>query len=534
MSKLEGFIERSRFLMLVVVFSTLMSPVKCLGWRNTISPKGKSAEDNFFASPVSFINVHVASDAYATALTELRELESEPLCHRIAARLLVGNCQLLDGQNEATVLTDTGRAARDFMDFFAASLAICDLERANFDIPTSCSKFRETVLANLPTPSKPQLHVATAEIDGCLEGLARSDSAWSTWVSYRHKALRFCEAARAENEKDQHIVLHQKLAIILDRLTRQAENETQEHVQNLERIFRKSNENVEAMTAYTEKFETLTLRLNNIIGSALSDSAQTQVAIQNSMEGAKTLDHFMEALLSRMRLREKEMSQGYEVAIRTATEVATRDVAEIAQVLRAVSVNSLALQAQLQKSEDQVLSVVRQQETIQKTMEELQGIAGIVLEKQITQDRILESTHNRTSNILSSLEVATMTISTLRKPLLKLGTAAWWPYVICPVASLTLGSYGLPPSLTRNLALLGLGKKQDALDVVWGLTDSSTGELAGFFLSLARTSQHYEAASQFLSSSITSNNWHLRHMTANDYNSTTYSDTVSAGSNIEI
>lgn len=114
---------------------------------------------------------------------------------------MVGNCQLLDGQNEATVLTDTGRAARDFVDFFAASLAICDLERANFDIPAPCYKFRETVLAELPAPSKPRLHVATAEIDKCLEGLARSDSAWSTWVSYRHKALRFCEAARAENEK---------------------------------------------------------------------------------------------------------------------------------------------------------------------------------------------------------------------------------------------------------------------------------------------------------------------------------------------
>lgn len=97
-------------------------------------------------------------------------------------------------------------------------------------------------------------------------------------------------------------------------------------------------------------------------------------------------------------------------------------------------------------------------------MENLQGIADVVLEKQMTQDKILESAHNQTSNILSSLEVATLTVRTLQKPLLKLGTAAiWWPYVICPVTSLTLGSYGLQPSLTRNLALLGLGKKQEAL-----------------------------------------------------------------------
>lgn len=138
---------------------------------------------------------------YNIALRELQELESEPLCHRIAARLLVNNCHLLDGQDEATVHIDSGRATRDFVDSYAASLAICDLERGSFSIPPSCSKFREAALAALPVPAQPQLHVSTPEIDECLEGLARSDSAWNTWVSYRHKALRFCEAARADNEK---------------------------------------------------------------------------------------------------------------------------------------------------------------------------------------------------------------------------------------------------------------------------------------------------------------------------------------------
>jgi hypothetical protein len=32
-----------------------------------------------------------------------------------------------------------------------------------------------------------------------------------------------------------------------------------------------------------------------------------------------------------------------------------------------------------------------------------------------------------------------------------------WLYVGCPVASLVLGSYGLPPSLLRNIVLVALG-----------------------------------------------------------------------------
>lgn len=151
---------------------------------------------------------------YSMALNELQELESEPLCHRIAARLLVNNCQLLDGRDDETILTDSGRAARDFVDSYAASLAICDLERGSFAIPSACSKFQESTLARIAPPTKPQLHVTTAEIDDCLEGLAQSDSAWNTWVSYHHKTLRFCEAARADNEKGRYtgILLGEKEA----------------------------------------------------------------------------------------------------------------------------------------------------------------------------------------------------------------------------------------------------------------------------------------------------------------------------------
>lgn len=143
---------------------------------------------------------------YAIALSELQELESEPLCHRVAARLLVSNCQLLDGKDEATVLTDSGRQLRDFIDSYAASLAICDLERGRFSIPSGCAKFRESSLSLLSPNDEPTLHVSSKEIDLCLSALGTSDSAWNTWVSYRHKALRFCEAARADNEKGSYQV----------------------------------------------------------------------------------------------------------------------------------------------------------------------------------------------------------------------------------------------------------------------------------------------------------------------------------------
>lgn len=134
-------------------------------------------------------------------MSELEELQSEPLCHRVAARLLVNNCQSVDGKNDATVLTDSGRQIRDFVDSYAASLAICDLERGSFSIPKECAKFREPSLSQIAMHDEPQLHVSSHEIGFCLSALAASDAAWTTWISYRHKAVRFCEAAMADNEK---------------------------------------------------------------------------------------------------------------------------------------------------------------------------------------------------------------------------------------------------------------------------------------------------------------------------------------------
>lgn len=136
-------------------------------------------------------------------LDELQKLELEPLCHRVAARLLVNNCQLIDGKDEATIHIDSGRQVRDFVESYAASLAICDLERGSFAIPAACAKFREPSLRQIAITNETQLHVSSEEIGLCLSALGVSDAAWNTWISYRHQALRFCEAARADNAKGQ-------------------------------------------------------------------------------------------------------------------------------------------------------------------------------------------------------------------------------------------------------------------------------------------------------------------------------------------
>jgi hypothetical protein len=80
----------------------------------------------------------------------------------------VNNCQLVDGKDVATILTDSGRQFRDFVDSYAASLTICDLERGSFAIPKEGAKFREPSLSQIAVRHEPQLHVSPGEIGLCL------------------------------------------------------------------------------------------------------------------------------------------------------------------------------------------------------------------------------------------------------------------------------------------------------------------------------------------------------------------------------
>lgn len=80
----------------------------------------------------------------------------------------------------------------------------------------------------------------------------------------------------------------------------------------------------------------------------------------------------------------------------------------------------------------------------------------------------LRQAQSSADQILSTLDTAATTATSFTASLSSaIGIQGWWPYIYCPAASLLMGSYGLPPSALRNIALVGLG------------------EVAGFFISHA-------------------------------------------------
>lgn len=317
----------------------------------------------------------IRSALYQLALTELQELEAEPLCHRVAARLLVNNCQLLEGKDDVTVLTDSGRRARDFVDSYAASLAICDLERASFKIPQACEPFREPTLSRIPLGDKAQLHVPEAQIRACLTGLGESPSAWNTWVSYSHKAGRFCEAARADHEKSmriltiilkddiatnspaQNILVFQKLTRVMAKLTDDVEAELQRRMEVWDTVAQDTTERLGRILPMADSLWERMGDIKSLLQNGLASSVrETAMSAEEGAQSAQALQQLLGILVRTVLESNSELAFAHEQSIERVSQRTGSEMDVINAAMQGAFASALSLQREI-VSEDCMVGI---------------------------------------------------------------------------------------------------------------------------------------------------------------------------------
>ncbi|KAH9907187.1 hypothetical protein F4778DRAFT_526207 [Xylariomycetidae sp. FL2044] len=401
-----------------------------------------------------------APDPYDVALQELQQLESEPLCHRIAARLLVSNCQLLEGKDEATVLTDSGRKTRDFVDSYAASLAICDLERGNFVIPRECQMFREPTLTQLPVQKTAVLHVTSGQIDQCLSSLGTSDSAWNTWISYRHKALRFCEAARADNERAQNVLLFQRVTKIMSKLADDVDARFDERMQDLDLRADATGERIDRLSPQLDALQNGMANMEGFLTGRLSHAMKTSASsVDDSIKSAANLQKMLEIMLKGAVDSHAEAAAVHEQSLQVMNHQAESEIGSMMAVVAAAMTSTTSLLNQLELSRQHTTELEYRQEKIEKGMEDLLDITETLSTKYKDHANLLQEAQNMTNDILYILEDTASSAATVGDSFARQSAATfWWPYIWCPAASLVMGSYGLPPSALRNIGLVALGE----------------------------------------------------------------------------
>ncbi|KAJ2894856.1 hypothetical protein MKZ38_007174 [Zalerion maritima] len=396
---------------------------------------------------------------YAVAIKALEELKSGPFCHQIAAVMLHNNCKLLEGKDDAAVLTDTGRRMTDFVDSYAASLAICDLERGAFAIPSSCSKFTESSLRRVSDTGRAELHVNTREIEECLAGLGKDPSAWNTWVSYKHKALMVCEAGRADSNKAQSVLLYQRLAKVVEQLLNGVEHEMHTTMQHFESRVQETSESLDKLNPQVDNLRVGMQRVENLLSKNIEESIKkSSDAINAGVQNAANLQDMIGKMLKAVLETHTDVGAAHEKSLAHVRRRADEELNVFMSAVAAAIASSATLQDQIELSRIQSEQLAQRQEALEAGMEKLITVTDTLANDQNKQAYQLTLANNITSDLLDTLETATASAASVNTSLLSKSGSKWWLYVVCPAASLVFGSYGLPPSALRNIGLLALGE----------------------------------------------------------------------------
>jgi hypothetical protein len=94
--------------------------------------------------------------------------------------------------------TQSGDLIQDYIDSFAASLAICDLKAADASITRSCESFQDSTLREIATTNIRGLHATRAQIGHCMKGLHADQNSWVSFNGNKETANSLCRTAKED------------------------------------------------------------------------------------------------------------------------------------------------------------------------------------------------------------------------------------------------------------------------------------------------------------------------------------------------
>jgi predicted ATPase len=148
-----------------------------------------------------------------------------------------------------------------------------------------------------------------------------------------------------------------------------------------------------------------------------------------------------------------EMAFSHERALATMDSRAEDSLEVVAQFMTALAASSASLEAQLEQSRLHAIKQAQRQHVVEQSLLKIMDITADMSARHMHQNELLIEATNRTREIvdqLGSFAPLSSIFSSIK--------FNWWPQIVSPIVFLVAGSFGLPPSLLRNLALLSLGE----------------------------------------------------------------------------
>ncbi|KAH8601289.1 hypothetical protein B0O99DRAFT_736507 [Bisporella sp. PMI_857] len=391
-------------------------------------------------------------EIYTKAILELKRLEEEPICHRVAAQLLMNNCRGLENMGDSEYQFHSAHLQRHHVESFAASLALCDLERGGFIIPPACVQFTSSYLMRASHGAKGRLEVSPDQVGSCLGALGQDHSHWMTWLSYRDKALLFCRAARFDIDKDQAILSHKKLTQIMAEFADGLD-------EDLRSIKQKMSDQAHATDSYFEGMKSQAEHLKNkiqvSIDSISTDFKEAASSIKTTIGSTKDLQRILRNLIESLMQSNAEIAASRERALSVTTNRAKSEMEDLSLLAGETGAAIAELKDSIWSLLPAITSLGMRQDALDKRSDLLFAtmVNMTILLKNHTKS--LEQANTAAYGIHHSLEKAALAAQSWNETVGISGMLGEYALrIACPMVSVLLGNHGLPPSLARNAALI--------------------------------------------------------------------------------
>ncbi|PVH84175.1 hypothetical protein DL98DRAFT_83898 [Cadophora sp. DSE1049] len=259
---------------------------------------------------------------YNEALVRLERLEDQPLCHRVAAQLLMKNCRGLDGVDKQTYQLNSDQTQKHHIEAFTASLTVCEMEEVSFLVPEACLPFSSAAIFNQARDIG-HLKVSREQTIECKTAIHQNPSNQHIWSNFVTSATVFCRAASSELENDQHILLHKELVQNMAKFS-QAIHE------DLEMMRKKMADNARVTDSYLEtafsNANEWTAKLKQAFQSASKDVEDVDSAMGSIAKKSKDAAHMMNQFVKNIYESTAEVSAEQEKALAVGTTQVQRQM----------------------------------------------------------------------------------------------------------------------------------------------------------------------------------------------------------------
>lgn len=217
-------------------------------------------------------------------------MRTHPSCNRLAASDLLTSCQSFKAHDELS--KNDPRLLDTIKSFYAARLALCELEDAGTYLPDECID----IASHRHHDYKPvHLSERAPLLEPCLRTLESKPQWWTSYSNNRQNTAIMCEAARIEIDKEKQLETYRDLAnvtaLVADMLNEtyvQVEVEKGRQVEFMKGMERKRED------MFTRFFADAVL-VKNVFEEMMRDAEKLKGSIEDSEAGISRLSRVSHA-----------------------------------------------------------------------------------------------------------------------------------------------------------------------------------------------------------------------------------------------